>query len=159
MKKVVLVIAVLSTGTAAAQSLTPDAIASSGSTFSDGTSQLDWTLGEPATFTFTAGSTILTQGFHQPNLLITALSDAAEEVSLTVFPNPVIDQVQLQFGLEKENVTVELLSADGKLLSSQNAVHVKNLSVDMETCVAGTYLLSVKDKHSKTRTYRIIKLK
>ncbi len=159
MKKKFLLFAIGYSTNAFTQSLTPDVISSSGSTFTDGISQLDWTLGEPATFTFNAGSTLLTQGFHQPNLLITAVSDEEESLMMNIFPNPVIDEVQLQFSTEAKNITIELMNAEGKTLSSQNITNVKSFSIDMQTLPSGNYLLSVTEKSFKTKTYKIIKLK
>ncbi|MEL7163603.1 MAG: hypothetical protein AAFN92_22790 [Bacteroidota bacterium] len=52
-------------GTLGAQSVTPEVVAPAGTTFTNGTISLEWTLGEIMTETFT-GSVVLTQGFHQP---------------------------------------------------------------------------------------------
>jgi hypothetical protein len=141
-----------------AQSVSPDIIATSGTSFNDGTSQLDWTLGEPVTSTFISGSNMLTQGFHQPNLLITSVNDIDVDFSVNVFPNPAIDQVQLKFENLKDAVTIDLLTAEGKLLQSQNIKTAGDVMFDVSTYSTGTYLLSVKDNHSKIKTYKIIKL-
>ena len=159
MKKILLLFVAISVKTVIAQSVSPDVIATSGTSFSDGTSQLDWTLGEPATSTFTSGSDMLTQGFHQPNLLATSINNIETNYSLLVYPNPSIDFIQLQFQNLKEAVTVDLLSSDGKLLQSKAANSTSELQMDMSKYAAGTYLLSVKDSHSKVKTYQIIKLK
>lgn len=159
MKKLLLLFVAISVKTAIAQSVSPDVIATSGTSFNDGTSQLDWTLGEPVTATFIVGSDLLTQGFHQPNLLATSMNNVETNYSLLVFPNPTIDNIQLQFQNLKEAVTVELVSTDGKQLQSKEISSVGELQIDMSKYAAGTYLLSVKDSHSKVKTYQIIKLK
>jgi len=51
------------------QSLTPQVIASSGGYFTNGSGSLSWTIGETITETFTAGSSQLTQGFQQPDVV------------------------------------------------------------------------------------------
>lgn len=158
MKKILLLFFAVSFRTATAQSLSPDVIATSGSSFNDGTSQLDWTLGEPFTSTFSAGSDVLTQGFHQPNLLATAINNIETDYSLLVYPNPSIDYIQLQFQNLKNTVTIQLLSSDGKLLQSQELKTTAELQIDMSKYAAGTYLLSVKDNQSKVKTYQVVKL-
>ncbi|MGZ4033434.1 MAG: T9SS type A sorting domain-containing protein [Bacteroidia bacterium] len=157
MKKLLLLFIIIYSGPTIAQSLNPDVIATSGTSFNDGTSQLDWTLGETVTSTLTSGSNMLTQGFHQPNLLVTSINDPATDYSVTVFPNPTVDHVQLQFKNLKNMVTAEILSSDGKLLQSQNINAAGETIFDMSGYASGTYLLSVKD-NSKIKTYKIIKL-
>ena len=159
MKKIIFLLIAISVKTAIAQSVSPDVIATSGTSFNNGISQLDWTLGEPVTATFSAGSDMLTQGFHQPNLLATSINNVETDYSLLVFPNPSIDNIQLQFQNLKEAVVVELMSSDGKLLQSKEVKTENELQIDMSKFSAGTYLLSVKDSHSKVKTYQIIKLK
>ena len=53
------------------QSISPEVIASSGDHFTGTDAQLSWTIGELVIDTYTNGSTQLTQGFHQTNLIIT----------------------------------------------------------------------------------------
>jgi hypothetical protein len=159
MKKLFLLFTITAPAFVYSQSLVPDVVATSGSTFSNGTSQLDWTLGEPATFTFTAGSTTLTQGFHQPNLLITALPASANDFLVNIFPNPVTDQVQLQMDAPKEDLKVVLTGADGKLILSMRADKLANITIPMETLPGGTYFISLSGAQISTSTYKVIKLK
>ena len=158
MKKLIFLFALISVKTVLAQSMSPTVIATSGTSFNDGTSQLDWTLGETVTSTFIVGSDVLTQGFHQSNLLATAISSVETEYSLLVYPNPSIDYMQLQFQNLKEEVTVELISSEGKLLQSKVINTASELQLDMSKYAAGTYLLSVKDSHLKVKTYQVVKL-
>ncbi len=159
MKKLIHLFIAISVKTAIAQSISPDVVATSGTSFNDGTSQLDWTLGETVTSNFTAGSDMLTQGFHQPNLLATSINNVETDYSVLVFPNPSIDFIQLQFQNLKQTVTIELFSADGKLLQSKEVNTGNEFQMDMSKYSASTYLLSFKDSHSKVKTYQIIKLK
>ena len=55
------------------QSISPDVVAAAGDYFSNGTISISWTLGEVATETIGNGTYTLTQGFQQPNYLITAV--------------------------------------------------------------------------------------
>jgi len=56
------------------QSQPQQVIASSGGSGSSGDVSMGWTLGETVIATFSTGSAILTQGFHQPGLTVTAIS-------------------------------------------------------------------------------------
>jgi hypothetical protein len=137
-----------------AQSVVPEVVSTSGTSYNNGSSQIDWTLGETVTSTYT-GSDMLTQGFHQPNLTITSLNDSETECSVAIFPNPSTDFVQLQFKDPKEIFVVELFTVDGKLLESKQTSSA--LKLDMMNYKAGTYLLSVKNKSAKSKSFRIVK--
>src|SRR4051794_41049819 len=64
-------LAVLIRFEAAAQTLNPKVIATSGGYSTGGSNSLSWTLGETFTLTLQNGSSLLTQGFQQPELLLT----------------------------------------------------------------------------------------
>lgn len=155
MKKLLLLFACFSFNYIAAQTLAPDVITTSGTSFNNGGSQLDWTLGEPVTATYNSSGNMLTQGFHQPNLLITSVENQETAYSVDVFPNPAIDYVQLQFKNLKEELLIELFAADGKLLESKQTI--TDIQFSMINYPAGAYLLSVKSGQSKIKTYKVIK--
>src|ERR1700749_2193301 len=138
-----------------AQSLAPQVISTSGTSFNNGSSQLDWTIGEPVTATLNNGSNELTQGFHQSYLVITSVKDPIADYTVNVFPNPAIDNVNLQFDNLKESVTVSLYTAEGKLLDTRQVINASGLQLPMSNYSNGTYLLSVKDKNAAEKTYRI----
>jgi membrane-bound inhibitor of C-type lysozyme len=140
-----------------AQSIAPEVISTSGNSFNSGASQLDWTLGESATATFNAGSDMLTQGFHQPNLIITSISDIQTDYSVNIFPNPSTDLIHLEFKNTKGDLVIQLFAIDGKLLESRRTETSSPLEIMMTKYEAGTYILSIKDDQSKVRSYRIVK--
>ncbi|MES2592240.1 MAG: T9SS type A sorting domain-containing protein [Bacteroidota bacterium] len=142
-----------------AQSLAPDVISSSGNSFVSGNNQLDWTLGETVTSSLNNSSNLLTQGFHQNALMVTALDNYDVSYSATVFPNPTVDMVQIQFATANENNTIELYSPEGKLLLTQSSNYNALSQIDMSKYSNGTYLLKLKNKNSKGKTYQIVKLK
>lgn len=142
-----------------AQSLLPAVISSSGNSFNDGVSQLDFTIGEVATAPFINGSNNLTQGFHQPDLLITSITTSETNYLINIFPNPTTEVLQLNFEDLKEIVIIELFSVEGKLLQTQQVSAAVNIRINMSEYSSGTYLLSIKDTSSKVKTYQIIKTK
>ena len=140
-----------------AQSILPEVISSTGQSFNNGSSQLDFTMGEVTTSTFNDGSTILSQGFHQPNLLITSIISTETNYTVAVFPNPTSEFLQLHFDKLNQILVIDLYSGEGKLLQSQKVSTTITLELNMSTYASGTYLLSVKDESSKVKTYQIIK--
>lgn len=155
MKKILLLFTVLSSNVTIAQSNSPDVIAAAGTTFTDGTSQLDWTLGETTTAIYSSGSDMLTQGFHQPNLMITAIN-TVENTSVSVYPNPALTFLNVQL-TNFENTVIELYSIEGKLLTTQLANN-NILQMDMTDYSAGNYLLRITSSNGKISSYKISKI-
>ena len=80
------------------QSITPWVLANAGDHSENGFRQsIEWTLGELATTTLTSSSgSIITQGFHQPDLLATSVDDHHLNSSVRVFPNPVNHELNFE---------------------------------------------------------------
>lgn len=142
-----------------AQSLSPQIISTSGTSFTNGSDQLDWTLGELATSALTNGNNSLSQGFHQTNLNVTSVDNFDDEYGLTIFPNPAIDLLQIQFEKANENNLIELYSTEGKLLLTQSSNYNTLCQIDMSMYKVGTYLIKINNKNTKGKSYRIVKLK
>ncbi len=134
------------------QSLSPEVISSSGTSMTDGTTTLEWTLGEPVTATLDNTQNILSEGFHQTNILVTNISNAAVVEGLIVFPNPTVNIVNIQFSSDQKNTIVELYSVEGKLLE-KHAVNSRNLELNLSAYPAGSYFLRVND----TETHKLLK--
>ena len=139
-----------------AQTLTPQVLSTAGTSFVNGTNVLDWTLGEPATFTLNNGTNLLTQGFHQNDLLITQVENLDNSFGVTVFPNPTADFVQIQFDKATNNNVIELFSVEGKLLLSETKNATTISQIDMSKYSNGTYLLKIKTVNNN-KSYKIIK--
>lgn len=72
-----------------AQTLKPSVIATSGGYSSNTTVSLSWTMGETFTQTLQSGSTVLTQGFQQPNVVLFYDITASAGANGSVSPNGV----------------------------------------------------------------------
>lgn len=134
-------------------------ISSNGGSFKGATVQLDWTIGEPVTETFQSEGKILTQGFHQSKLTVSAVDQIAlGGIQLKVFPNPVSDQLILE--MEKREVKrfeIELCELSGKLLL-QKETEQPNEIIDMKIYRSGCYFLRIRIKGESTiQTFKIIK--
>jgi len=87
---------------ASAQMLTPTVIASTGGFSSNANGSLSYTVGEMTMVqTFSANGNILTQGFQQPNEVLTGLIDLTQGQfgSFVVYPNPAVDNMWFGFQL------------------------------------------------------------
>lgn len=130
-----------------AQTLSPEVVATGGEQFSNGTTQLNWTLGETMTETVTANNQLLTQGFHQPAYLITALEPPATQldIKMTAYPNPAIDQVTLAITREGTHIlTATLIDLHGRQLQEKStALPQAELTFDLTQLAQSTYFLVV----------------
>lgn len=143
--------------------LEPQVIAVSGGFASNGSYTHSYTIGEMGMVqTFSAGNTILTQGFQQPVAEeLTGIMDLTKEDdgSFAVYPNPAVDRLSFGFELTgKGKVVVELYTALGQKvadLCNHSYGGGKELyNLDVTTYAAGTYLMVLKytpDNSSKPR--------
>jgi hypothetical protein len=72
-------------------------IASTGHSGSTTGMVVDWTLGEPVVATYTGAAITLTQGMHQPKVLVTHLQGPAGlGFEVRVYPNPVENRLLIE---------------------------------------------------------------
>ena len=144
----------------AGQSLSPQVVATAGGQFYTYDSvRVSWTIGEPLTETFSRDSTILTQGFHQTYLTITAVEDLAADIRVKVFPNPTSGRVNIDVRDVKVPLQMTLSDESGRLLmkrqtSMQNSFNQFNLS----RLADGVYYLYMATEDGQTvKTFKIVK--
>lgn len=121
--------------------------------------QLSWTVGEPITETFSGTNSILTQGFHQGKLTVTAIEpDIYPGISLSVYPNPVVFELNLYlWGTGNTIFEYELYNIEGKLLIHKKIQNQPEI-INMQKYPAGTYLLKVIANEIKSlKTFKILK--
>lgn len=158
MKPFVLFLSMFVSSAAFAQSITPDVVASSGNHFSNGSVQLSWTLGEPTTDTYTGGNTILTQGFHQPNLLITALEeDVPQLMDIALYPNPTAHQITLHVSEHEGALQTRLFDMHGKLLlDEQMEQDALSRTFDLSQLPSAHYVLHVRSAaDGRSKSFKI----
>jgi hypothetical protein len=134
-----------------------EVISSSGSSFSNSTNQLNWTLGEPITETFVAGQSTLTQGFQQSKLTVTAIDQISENLSgLKVYPNPVSNELTIEVA-EIGKFNLSFFDLNGKLLIKKEIEKTVE-TIDMLNYSSGSYFLTVySDKNRPLQTFKVIK--
>ncbi|MBK6284487.1 MAG: T9SS type A sorting domain-containing protein [Draconibacterium sp.] len=120
-------------------------VISSAGTNSIGTDvQLSWTLGETVTESLTGPNFILTQGFHQGNLKVTAIGiNPNAGFLISVYPNPVLSELILEVSTSgNPNLSYQLFDLEGKLIISQKVENFPEI-INMNIYSSGTYLLKI----------------
>jgi len=133
-------------------------ITSSGGYGSVTGAKVTWTVGETISETFSGPGVILTQGFNQGNIVITAIKEMEEiGLSLKVFPNPASDMVTISSGTPKtDNLRYILVDINGKiLLNNQFLLPESQFSVsDLKPAM---YFLKIFDGKKELAVYKVVK--
>ncbi len=158
-KTFLLFLGLFTAGWGYSQSLSPEVIASAGEHFTNGAAQISWTLGEPVIETFDgSGTAVLTQGFHQTNLMIVAVHNPASAFRVQVFPNPTAGMVSIEAQETAVPLLLELSDATGRILLQQREL-LQLHTLDLSTYPAGMYQLRLRAKDQNAmQTFKIIKL-
>lgn len=136
-----------------------EVVSSAGNTYSGEGYELSWTLGEPVTGTLKEPGHILTQGFHQTNLDVTALDELhLPGFELSVYPNPSHDVVNLKtIGYQHVKFQYKLYGMDGKILFEKTMENNPE-EINMLPYAEGSYLLKVTTiKGDPVQTFAIVK--
>lgn len=151
------------------QSLKLNVIASDGGVSKIGNMSLEWTLGEFAVETISAGKNLYTQGFHQPILAVKktnyspvheSLVDHTNFYRVLLAPNPAKSFVNVFIAAEKNEVHLfTLFDLNGKkVLVKQGNGKDYSVRIEMEQFASGMYLLDIRDKYGvMIKSFKIIK--
>ena len=156
MKKIFQFIAILTflTPTVYAQ----EVVASAGETQTLTGYEVSWTIGEPVIETFSSGNTVLTQGFHQSKLIVTAIDEILfSDFELKVYPNPTSEYLIIQLNSPEKKPQYQLFDLSGKLLQN-NSVTGTETRINLNEYASGTYLLKMSlDRNVPLQTFKIVK--
>ncbi len=144
-----------------AQSISPQVIASAGTHFTGSNAQLSWTIGEPVITTVSNGSNIITQGFHQTLLNITAVEEQSiPGMNVSVFPNPTADKVNINLTNNLKDLNMDLYDMEGKLLQSRKIGAAEgNVQFSMLEYARANYLLRIYSADGSVNyTYKVQKM-
>lgn len=140
------------------QSASPEVIPSSGDYKETGTQSISWTLGEGVTETFESQGIILTQGFQQDNLVVTAIESIPDtKFEITAYPNPVSSFLILKIEAESlRKLSYSLYDIQGKLIL-KNRIKENETVIRLEGYLPSTYFLKVYHAGREIQSYKIIK--
>ena len=146
-------------------------IAAAGEISQTGKTILEWTLGEVAVTTIALpNGSLLTQGFHQPEILrVESAAENFQGVSHTFFteaiaiaPNPVSTSLTIKIPEQWSSFAsvIELFDSNGRSLQSkQIEPGLATAHWDMSILPAGAYWLRVTAKEAgRVQTFKVIKI-
>jgi hypothetical protein len=152
MKKNTLVLfSLLTTLTVSAQ----EVIATQGDSYSNGSANIDFTIGEAIIDTGTDGTNDLTQGFHQTNWNFLGVEDFAPNYEAIIFPNPTEDVLNIKTSTF-ENVTYTLYDAQGKLVM-RDILSAEQTPIQVSQLAPGSYSLTLNNETQNLKTFKLIK--
>jgi len=135
-----------------------EVISSAGETQKISGYEISWTIGEPVIETISAGTIILTQGFHQSKLTITPATEFLfSDIELKVYPNPTNEFITIYINKIGDNLNYFLYDLAGKLLETKPIITTETKLL-LQTRSSGTYILKVqRDEKETLQTFKIIK--
>ncbi|MGB0918495.1 MAG: T9SS type A sorting domain-containing protein [Flavobacteriales bacterium] len=142
------------------QSISSDVIASAGEHFDNGTTQLSWTLGEVMTETYSTGSNVLTQGFHQTHLTVTGITEQNElSLDVNIYPNPTAEWLNVALDGKHSDITASLYDVQGKLIMMETFVANQTSGrLNLGSLAMGQYVLRLVDKQGNLEnSYQVIR--
>ena len=136
-------------------------ISSAGDSFKSANAELSWTLGESIIETLTANNAVLTQGFHQTNLIITSVEELGQKTLVKVFPNPVGNIANIEVKEGTGLTHLQLVDLQGRSLINRSLPLAAGIEqLDLSQLPAGSYYLRLLNATAKTiQTLKIVKLK
>jgi hypothetical protein len=156
MRKLFMIAGFIACAGLSAQSLTPEVIASAGTSFSNASAQLDFTIGEVVTATLTTGGHTVTQGFHQPELHFASLENYSNDFSCILYPNPTEQFVTVE-STKEDHLKVSVYDMQGKVIMVSN-VFVQKTTLDVQALAAGTYVMLITTEQGQPiHSYSVIK--
>ena len=126
------------------QSIQQSVIGSAGGEFNKANASVSWTIGEVMTETYVHSNAILTQGFHQGNLIINRTEEESlPDLTLKAYPNPVVDILLIESPVV--GLKYRIIDVNGKVISNGifDTVHEE---MDFSNLPPGMYFLSVDQK-------------
>ncbi|MCK4464729.1 MAG: T9SS type A sorting domain-containing protein, partial [Bacteroidales bacterium] len=117
MKNYLLIILVL-TASVSVKAQQLEVVANSGEFYENSSGSLSWTLGEVVIETLSETNFILTQGFQQSKLTVTAINDLQTSgIELSVYPNPTNSFLFIEVKTDKQrDLQINLFDLNGKLI-------------------------------------------
>jgi len=131
------------------------AVTATGGTAAGAVGSFSYSVGQPATLNTSNDSKSAHEGVMQPATYRVESISEAQDIAVSIFPNPTSDGVTLQRDYTDKPLTVELYSADGQRLETSDW-ETSTMRLDMSRYAAGSYILKV-NTDNRISTYKITK--
>ena len=137
--------------------LSQQVIATQGSSSSNSTATLDYTIGEVVIMTGTDNQNHITQGFHQPIFEITTIDNTEICCEVNIYPNPTIDQLNIQVKEIDQFSRFDIFDVNGKLLNTR-LIDQNNMQLSFYKYATGVYFISfISTENQLIRTFKVQK--
>lgn len=130
-------------------------VAASGASFHNSSGSLTYSIGEVVISTLTTSEAILTQGFLQTWVQSNVPVIQEPEIQMSVYPNPVTDQLILQIGAF-QGFRYTLYNILGEMIG-QGQVVGERTEIDFTGMAPAVYILRVADNREQIRLFQIVK--
>ena len=150
-KRTLFLFSLLSTIAVSAQ----EVLSTQGDSYSNASSNIDFTIGEVIINTGSDGTVDLMQGFHQTNWNFVGMEDYSPGFKASVFPNPTSEVLNIRTS-SFENVRYTLYNAQGKLLI-QDILSAEQTPVQVGQLAPGSYSIILNNQTQNLKTFKLIK--
>jgi hypothetical protein len=140
-------------------SFAQEVLAPSGGAGQNSSGSISYTFGELVIDTQTSSNTTITQGFHQTQIVVTAITEPSMPgFRVVVFPNPANDFVTLKIEKgEIQNVEFVLFDAQGKFLLKGKLTDTEQ-KVSFEQLNTGNYVIKIFKNGREIQAFKIVKI-
>lgn len=140
--------------TGEAQTLKRQCVASTGSYVSENGITLQQTIGQPyGTTSYYSSTTRFNPGFLQP---VFRIENIRSSIDAIIFPNPTSNQVTIESSILLENVLIQIVDINGKILLNQKVYEFKTYTIDCSNWSSGIYVISLADSKSSLYSSKLI---
>ena len=133
-------------------------VGSSGGDIKSEDGWVNWTLGEPVVNTIKGDVNLLTQGFHQSQIIITEIkNNFPVSYNINIYPNPVETTLIIQ--IENSNISntsYNLINTSGKVVKS-GCITTTYITVSVRDIAPSVYFMEIFEKNKCVRTFKIVK--
>ena len=143
-----------------AQEIEREVLGSVGGIHQNTAVSMEWTIGEVMVETYQSGAIQLTQGFHQPRIVITGLNEKKENLGkVALYPNPTQQYLTVDLAGEWNLHAIQLFDVVGTLLFDQTFENgFQKKFIDLQPYANGTYLLRISyDQGKEYSIHKVIK--
>lgn len=151
MKNTIFILFLLIPVISGAQNTPQSVLGTAGGDYSNNQLSVSWMIGEVMTETYDSDKHILTQGFHQGDLVVSRIAKKlSADFQIKTYPNPVKDILIIE--TNDTGIEYQVVNINGSIISN-GTIHTSTEEIDFTSSPSGTYFLRFENQYS----YKIIK--
>ncbi|MDB3906533.1 T9SS type A sorting domain-containing protein [Crocinitomicaceae bacterium] len=141
-----------------------EVVGNAGEVILSGGLEVSWTVGEVAVDYSESANLIVSDGFQQTDYLTTEIGELKTIEGITVYPNPVEDQLNFEIASHQVNdLRGEIIDANGKVvieIEPFKAIDGYHSQLDVSQLPPGQWVLVFRStSEAKQRTFSIVKIR